>query len=252
MKKMGKSGIDYADMAGNSMYGCKHGCPYCYMEDKVMPRLIGRVVEQNFKWTTPEYQPWKIDMLKSQYPKAVSKNPNLPKGEIMVAVNFTGDMFGEWVPKEYIEAVLKAIPEYNQYLFLTKNPARYGQFADLLRKKNVWLGTTVEDQAHMNRLDELRNVKWTYFGHSYDIDIGTKFWVSVEPLLGPIDKRLTRSCVNWVVMGACTGKMASQPEYPWMEKIRDDCLYHDIPLFIKDNVKAEWTKQPRYKEFPRL
>jgi protein gp37 len=251
MKKMGNSGIDYLDKAGNSMYGCKHGCPYCFGEQMVGPRLRGKVVSKNFKWDQPEYCPERIDMLKSQYPSAVSKNPNLPKGEVMVGVNFIADMFGEWVPKEYIESVLKAIPEYNQYLFLTKNPARYGQFADLLRKKNIWLGTTVEDETHLDRLIQLRNVKWTYFGHSYDIDIGTKFWVSVEPLLGPLNCNITNGDIDWVVMGACTGKMASQPEYAWMEKIRNDCLYKDIPLFIKDNVKAEWTKQPRFKEFPK-
>jgi protein gp37 len=240
--KMSNSGIDYADKAANTMYGCKHGCPYCYMESKVMPRLKGRVVDKDFQWTVPEYHYQDISKMRRRF-RAQSKNPNLPIGEMMVAVNFTGDMFGEWVPNHYIEKVLDNIPTYNCYLFLTKNPKRYADFLGMFGW-NYWLGTTIvsKDDYERFRTFLLSTRKENFLPHR---------WVSFEPLLGSIGNGLKYiRQLEWVVVGACTGPLGFQPEKAWVQEIMDECFKWKVPLFIKDNVKA--PEFQHFKMFPKV
>jgi protein gp37 len=56
-----------------------------------------------------------------------------------------GDLFGDWVPREWILKVLDAIKNSpsSYFLFLTKNPKRYFEFLQAL-PKNILLGTTIE------------------------------------------------------------------------------------------------------------
>jgi len=58
-----------------------------------------------------------------------------------------GDMWGSWVPDEWIVRVLEHVRRFPEttFLFLTKNPQRYGEFKDLLSDlDNVILGATIE------------------------------------------------------------------------------------------------------------
>ena len=56
-----------------------------------------------------------------------------------------GDLFGEWVPRDWILKVLKAVRNSpsSYFLFLTKNPKRYFEFLDVF-PKNLVLGATIE------------------------------------------------------------------------------------------------------------
>jgi hypothetical protein len=62
-----------------------------------------------------------------------------------VFVSDMGDLFGEWVPSEWIVKVLDAIRNSpsSLFLFLTKNPKRYLEFVELF-PRNVVLGATLE------------------------------------------------------------------------------------------------------------
>ncbi len=246
--KLVKSKIDYIDLSANSMYGCKHGCPYCYMETKVIPRMRGNTVDQHFKWTEPEYHFDKIPRIAYKpFDRFVSKNPYLPPGQATVAVNFTGDMFGDWVPREYIEKVLEAIPDHNQLLFLTKNPRRYEEFAGYF-KPNCWLGTTVEGKESKERLLILNDISELYFG----MEKRPKFWVSFEPLLSdPQDVvDVLGNWTSWIVVGACTGQIPSQPKEEWVVKIYGRCLEKYIPMYAKSNLESRRFQM--IKEFPRI
>ena len=66
------------------------------------------------------------------------------KNKFVFAVDM-GDLFGRWVPKEWILKVIKAVyynPE-SHYLFLTKNPSRYYEFIGSF-PRNLVLGATIE------------------------------------------------------------------------------------------------------------
>lgn len=56
-----------------------------------------------------------------------------------------GDLWGSWVPEEWINMVLDHIVKFPQtnFFFLTKNPSRYSEFLDKVPAE-VELGVTVE------------------------------------------------------------------------------------------------------------
>jgi len=102
----------------NPIRGCLHGCTYCYV--KSMPNYDSK-------------------------PRLVEKELTVNLGEDnTIFVGSASDMFGEWVPSEWIEKVLEYTHRfYNTYLFQTKNPRNFIGYYDLFPYKTI-LGTTIE------------------------------------------------------------------------------------------------------------
>jgi len=70
-----------------------------------------------------------------------------PKSGIVFVVSM-GDMWGDWVPRSYIEKVLEPMKPYWEkpdliFFFETKNPARYIDFVDMIPPNSI-LSTTIE------------------------------------------------------------------------------------------------------------
>ena len=70
-----------------------------------------------------------------------------PKSGIIFVVSM-GDMWGSWVPDEWIRSVLESLkPCWEKpdlmFFFETKNPARYVDFVDLIPPNSI-LSTTIE------------------------------------------------------------------------------------------------------------
>ncbi len=112
----------------NPVVGCLHSCSYCWAAKLVKTRLKNSV----------------------KYKEGFS--PKIAESELgkrfhnqFVFVSDMGDLFGFWVPSEWIMKVLGAVRRNSDslFLFLTKNPARYREFVDLF-PKNVVLGVTLE------------------------------------------------------------------------------------------------------------
>ena len=64
-------------------------------------------------------------------------------------------MFGDFIPSDWIEAVLKAIRDSGSkatFLFLTRNPWRYTEFEDLYTD-NMILGVTLETNLNYDYFD---------------------------------------------------------------------------------------------------
>jgi len=110
---MNRTKIEWTDYTWNPVTGCKHGCPYCY----------GRKIAKRFKKLFPNgYEPtFHPERLKEPYnsvPKSFkSRNPNLPEGSAMIFTVSMGDLFGNWVPAEWIEAVIKVAEDNPQHIF---------------------------------------------------------------------------------------------------------------------------------------
>jgi protein gp37 len=85
---------------------------------------------------------------------------------------------------------------------------------------NVWLGTSVEDDEHTWRADELRQAP-----------AAVRF-LSLEPLLGPLPS-LDLTGIDWVIVGGESGPNFRPLELGWVRDIRDRCLALRIPLFFK-------------------
>ncbi len=120
--------FDVITATWNPVIGCLHNCCYCWARNLAETRLSHmEKYKDGFKPKLVEYE------LKKRF-----------KDKFVFAVDM-GDLFGEWVPREWILKVIEAVkgnPE-SYFLFLTKNPRRYFEFLDCY-PKNVVLGTTIE------------------------------------------------------------------------------------------------------------
>lgn len=97
---------------------------------------------------------------------------------------------------------------------------------------NVWLGTSVEDQATANeRIPHLLKIP------------ATVRFLSCEPLLGPVDivRFLPNTFtgfprgpkVDWVIVGGESGPRARPMHPDWVRSIRDQCTAAGVPFFFK-------------------
>lgn len=90
---------------------------------------------------------------------------------------------------------------------------------------NVWIGATIEDRAHLWRLDQLRRVA------------ARVRFLSIEPLLedlGPLDL----AGIDWVIVGGESGPKARPMRPDWVRSIRDQCAVAGVPFFFKQ--WGEW------------
>jgi protein gp37 len=86
--------------------------------------------------------------------------------------------------------------------------------------RNVWLGTSVEDQTRADeRIPILSRIP------------AVVRFLSVEPLLGPV--KLDLSNIQWVICGGESGRGARPLEEAWVISVRDQCLARKTPFFFK-------------------
>ena len=86
---------------------------------------------------------------------------------------------------------------------------------------NVWMGVSVESQPYACRVDHLRRTGAT-----------VKF-LSVEPLLGPVELDLTG--IDWVITGGESGPRARPFDPAWALAVRDQCVRAGVAFFHKQN-----------------
>lgn len=224
-----KKTIGWCDYTWNPVTGCLHGCPYCYAAS--MARRFGR----SFK---PEFHPDRLDA------------PSKMETPSLIFVGSVTDMYGEFIPQEWRDAVYKAIEKAPQhrYLFLTKNPSslRFKElrYIDKYKDNIIWYGMTA------TRTEDLRSfLSPTIDYHKYPD------YISIEPLLGEIDiKALEVIHPKWIILGARTPyNKAYHPKREWVEIILEFARTHEIPTYLKDNLR--WTDPSvgsgqAIKEFP--
>jgi protein gp37 len=85
---------------------------------------------------------------------------------------------------------------------------------------NVWVGTSIENDACTWRADVLRQVP-----------AAVRF-LSLEPLLGALPS-LDLSGIDWVIVGGESGPGFRPLNLDWARGIRDRCVRLRIPLFVK-------------------
>jgi protein gp37 len=225
--KQDNESIEWARWSWNPITGCRHDCPYCYARD-----IAARFYPQGFE--------------PSIYPPRLSAPANMkvpPKAETdpsyrNVFVCSMADLFGRWVPDEWIEAVFDQVrqhPKWN-FLFLTKFPKRMAEFKI---PRNAWMGTTVDLQARVKAAEDA----------FAKIDCEVK-WLSVEPMLQPlVFKRL--EVFNWMVIGGASPSVqtpAWMPPLDWMVNLHTAARAAGLKLYYKTN--AGLHDDLRIKEFP--
>lgn len=254
---MEKTRIEWCDSSWNPISGCYNLCPYCYAR-ATATRFKGCDIAESGEADT-----FVVDLkerLKVTNKDGVTRNAAYPFGFTptfheyrlddpktkgfgkTIFVCSMADMFGSWVPEEWIVKIFdacKAAPNH-RYLFLTKNPARYIDLhhAGLLPvEENFWYGSTVTDaDMPMFYADKI---------HTF---------VSAEPLLGSLTEQMhgdPLEFMDWIILGAETGKRRDQviPKREWIEDIVDCARAAGKPVFMKDSLKPIWGDE-LITEFP--
>lgn len=273
----------YTGETWNPVVGCdivSKGCTNCYAMKWAAQRLDGnknashyygttRIVNGNPVWTGKVATASEKTLLKPLHWKK-------PRS---IFVNSMGDLFHESVPDEWIDKVFAVMALCPQHIFmiLTKRPdrmreynnqsllfERIGRKASNLTDKNiktwdlcagrmipslpnVWLGTSVEDQATANER----------IPHLLSTPAAVRF-LSCEPLLGAVDlghlqpgdlsveiNALAGSHgvirphigkndkLNWVIAGGESGQGARPMHPDWVRGLRDQCAEAGVPFFFK-------------------
>jgi protein gp37 len=146
----------------------------------------------------------------------------------MYFVNSMSDLFHVGVPDEFINDVFTVmeLAHWHTFQVLTKRTERMApytqkRYADKAPPNNIWLGTSTENQASFDeRMPHLRNTK------------AAVRWLSVEPLLGPIDFGSMEG-IAWVVVGGESGPNARPMAKVWATDIRVACKTAGVPFFFK-------------------
>ncbi|KAA0686610.1 DUF5131 family protein [Azospirillum brasilense] len=110
------------------------------------------------------------------------------------------------------------------WLLLTKRPEMVNALAPWNDNwpKNVWLGTTVENQRYAEeRLPELAA-----------IPASVRF-ISAEPLLGPLDLTAWTASIDWVITGGESGPKARPSSPTWFRDLLNQCMAADISFHFK-------------------
>lgn len=160
------------DETWNPITGCCHGCRYCWA--RRMAKRFGHI-DRYSKGFVPRLN-------EKEFMKSFRRGA-------LVFVSDMGDMFGQWVPREWILRVIRVIRANREvrFLLLTKNPSRYLDFPEIFGLDNVILGTTVEtdldDMYRQQKIsfaplptDRLRVMKCVKAKH-----VG-KVMISLEPI----------------------------------------------------------------------
>lgn len=141
----------------------------------------------------------------------------------VVFVNSMSDLFHARVPLDFVRQVFKVMADTPQHTYqvLTKRARRLRQIAPKLDwPANLWMGVSVESEAELPRIDDLRQVP-----------AAVRF-LSCEPLLGPLPG-LDLNDIHWVIAGGESGPSHRMLDEAWVTQIRDTCQAADVAFFFK-------------------
>lgn len=268
---MNKSKIEWCDHTWNPITGCRHDCLYCYAR-RMTARFAGDIrlnkMAKKDYCTVPAADGGDLYILDTPMMNETGNplvypfgfEPTLHRyrmdipGKLKMGNNiFVGamaDVFGVWVPDEWIKEILdvcRAYPIHN-YLFLTKNPNRYVELClkELLPEcKNMWYGVTVTNSRQA----------YTAEATMQDMPHEAGAFLSIEPILEDISHDLEITIANftdWVIIGAETGRSKAKiiPKKEWIENIVKQCDEAQIPVFMKDSLIPIIGEENMRRDFP--
>jgi protein gp37 len=286
---MKNSNIEWCDHTFNPWEGCTKvspGCTNCYAENR--NARFGGGTAMNWGKGAPRrrtsVQNWAqpVKWNRTEEMKMVSHAEFAAGIRPRVFCASLADWLDDEVPIEWLADLLNLIQSTPSldWLLLTKRPENWRSRmkevrtfalrfetpdlhwfvhawldrADIAPPANVWIGTTVEDQARADeRIPKLLK-----------IPARVRF-LSCEPLLGPVDLTriawasdpvvpgaprtcltataamlgsVGRPAIDWVICGGESGPKA-RPMHPyWARSLRDQCYDADVPFLFKQ--WGEW------------
>ena len=288
----GKTKIEWATHVWNPVRGCtrvSEGCRNCYAERMAargLPGMCSPTTSEKFAVYGNSGPRWtgKVELIESQL-----EIPLHWRQRRRIFVNSMSDTFHEKLPFDAIDRIFRVMLEAPQHTFmvLTKRAERMLEYFTWHSVGGVafhyappdwiWLGVSVEDRAHKDRIDKLR-----------ETPAALRF-LSLEPLLedlGELNLRTTdeeslecSACpwkgreedakrvdepaddswfacprcgeicahtpidelgrgIDWVILGGESGPGARPMNPAWARSVRDQCKAAGVSYFHKQN--GEW------------
>ena len=284
-----KTKIDWADATWNPVTGCLHGCEYCYA--RRIAKRFGRATiavcgEEGYAeyggmtcadGTCHELEqpyedygygriapyPYEFDPTFHRYKLEEPRHWKKPR---TIFVCSMADLFGDWMPDEWIKEVFKACDAAPQhrYIFLTKNPKRLCQMA-MATKVFMWNIDHPDSQVHPQTTEcagvmrlPIRDNWW--FGSTIDnakakcFRAGRKWntFISIEPLTEHLHMGIgSFGDDGWVIIGAETGNRKGKviPQREWVENIVQAAKMVGVKIFMKESLREIMGDDFR-QEFP--
>ena len=222
--------VQWAWWTWNPVTGCLHGCKYCYAREMACSPTFKHSYPVGF---TPLFRHDRLDAPQN----TIIPNSEKPEAN-RVFVCSMADLFGSWVPKEWIERVLSATKEAPgfEYLFLTKNPQRYLE-TDM--PDTAWAGVTIDKQeGAQEKIDKVKQVKNARVR-----------WTSFEPLHEQI--KVEFEGIDWVVIGARSGTGQPNgekvpgfaPHFKWVMSLIMQAKKAGCAVYMKANLLGQTSNQ---------
>lgn len=262
---MNRSKIEWCDHTWNPITGCRHGCPYCYArrltkrfsgdvrlnlmakkDYRRVPAVDGSgdvfVLDEPMQNETGCPLVYPIGFEPTFHRYRMNTLDKLKMGN-NIFVGAMADIFGAWVPDEWLDEIFEVCRKYpiHNFLFLTKNPERYTQYGVPWGLENMWYGTTItchEDAGRFNYLPA-----------------GCKIFVSIEPLHEDIAEKhnIMFRQVDWIIIGAETGNVKGKvvPKPEWVDSIVREADAHGTPVFMKDSLIPIVGEENMRRDFPK-
>lgn len=227
---MAKSEIEWTEATWNPVAGCSlvsPGCTNCYAM-RMAARLQAMGMEK-YKGTTRKSGRRHVWTGRVNLDSKSLTAPLTWRKPQRIFVNSMSDLFQEALAEESVRRIWQVMEQANwhtyqiTYQILTKRPDR---MLALLSQPafeilpHVWLGTSVESEEHVSRIDHLRRTP-----------AAVRF-VSFEPLLGPIPNPNLAN-IHWAIVGGESGPGARPMQTEWAEGLRDACLRQGVAFFFK-------------------
>jgi len=223
---MAETQIEWTDATWNPVVGCSivtAGCTHCYAME--MARRLEAMGIEKYRGLTRRSGArtiWKGVVREDQEALTIPFRWKKPR---KIFVNSMSDLFHEKVSDAFIRSVWQVMADtpHHNYQILTKRPDR---MAAMVTKKiknilpNVWLGTSVENAAVLERVDHLRRVP-----------AAIRF-ISFEPLIGPVGT-VDLSDIHWAIVGGESGHAARPIQESWIDEIYHQCLDYETRFFFK-------------------
>lgn len=186
-----RSTIEWTEATWNPTTGCDHtspGCDNCYaivLSRRLKAMGVAKYqVDGDLRTSGPGFD-------RTVHQDALHI-PRQWKTQRTVFVNSMSDLFHVRVLVDFVRQVFQVIAETPQhtYQLLTKRALRLRRVADQLDwPSNLWMGVSVENADHLDRVDDLRQVP-----------AAVRF-LPCEPLLGPLSG-LRLDGIGWVIAAA--------------------------------------------------
>ena len=176
--------------------------------------------------------------------------PLKAKKAAVIGVQFMGDLFHEEVPDDFANSAYRTMihADWHTYLILTKQPVRMEEFVNL---GNGWRGMAGNIRHGLTICNQQEaDEKIPVF-----LQVPGNLFLSIEPMLGPIDLDATcrpswcwrDGAIQCILLGGETGPGARPMHPDWVRSVRDQCQSAGVPFFFK-----QWGEWLPVGEMPTL